>query len=528
MDEAKLDERKRELAARVVELAKQAVLTNAPFLAPALQKLCTSYRTLHAPFGTNGRELFVDADVVLSEYARTRQPPVHDLVHVLLHCLLLHPFMRESSSVDRDAWDLASDIEVERLAAELLGPRRGPRGEALGVIVSTLERDLGMPLSTERIYRALEKGTYARRRSQWHQVVAVDDSLWWPESKHRLKRLFGGAGESPDASQRAHGGGGPHTSGASRTLKKPGASPDARRSQSEQQDGRSKPQDSSGERHNKPLQQRTRSVQEALDERSDAGGLGASPERLRQEWRRAACSVHLDLKTMSRDQGRSLRELSHALEVSGTPRADLATFLRQFASYHETLRISPDEFDYVFYTYGLELFGNMPLIENLEVSEQRRVHDFVIVVDTSASVEGQVVQRFVEEAYGVLSTEDLFCDRVNVHVVQCDAAVRDDAKLTSKADLERWKSHLVLRGFGGTDFRPAFAYVDELVAKGEFEELAGLLYFTDGWGTYPVHPPAYRTAFVFYDSSHSQEAVPPWAMQLELSREQLERGVHEH
>lgn len=521
MSESDLEGRKRELANRVVELAKQNVLANAYFLAPALSMLHLEYRTLDAPFATDGRALFVDADVVLSEYARTRTPPTHDLVHVLLHCLLLHPFVKDSPEFDRDAWELAGDIEVERLTAELLGPREGSRGQALGIIVGKLQGELGVPLGTERIYRALKEGKFSRERHAWQRVVAVDTPDWWNTNSHRRTHRQGKASESQDASQQSHRGGGPNKSGASRTLKTPRAS-SATNGQDEA--GQLPQQNQGSDAEPKPPTPRERGFQEAYDKRAEVGGLDLPSEELRQEWRRAARSVHLDLTTMSSGRGAALGELSHALEVSGTSHTDLAEFLRQFGAYHEVLQVSPDEFDYVFYTYGLKLYGNMPLIENLEVSVEHRIHDFVIVIDTSASVEGEVVKRFVEETFGVLSTESLYCDQVNVHVIQCDAAVRDDVKLTSPADLDRWKAHVVLRGFGGTDFRPAFEYVDKLQERGEFTELVGLLYFTDGWGTYPVRPPGYKVAFVFYDSNHPKEAVPNWAMQLELSRAQLERG----
>lgn len=57
----------------------------------------------------------------------------------------------------------------------------------------------------------------------------------------------------------------------------------------------------------------------------------------------------------------------------------------------------------------------MPLIEPLEYREQRLVRDFVIVIDTSGSVDGEVVQKFVDTTLDVLTSEGAFCDRVNVH-----------------------------------------------------------------------------------------------------------------
>ena len=44
---------------------------------------------------------------------------------------------------------------------------------------------------------------------------------------------------------------------------------------------------------------------------------------------------------------------------------------------------------------------------------------------------------------------------------------------------------LTLYGRGGTDFRPAFEYIEELRKNGELTKLDGMLYFTDGMGVYP-------------------------------------------
>ena len=63
-----------------------------------------------------------------------------------------------------------------------------------------------------------------------------------------------------------------------------------------------------------------------------------------------------------------------------------------------------------------------------------------------------------------------------------------------------------------------FAYVDEALAAGELNDLGGLIYFTDGQGTYPTRRPAFETAFVFLDSDDAAASspVPPWAMKVVL------------
>ena len=77
---------------------------------------------------------------------------------------------------------------------------------------------------------------------------------------------------------------------------------------------------------------------------------------------------------------------------------------------------------------------------------------------------------------------------------------------------------------GGTDFRPAFSYVDSLIKEHKFKKLKGLLYFTDGYGRYPARRPDYDTAFVFLEENYNDRQVPPWAIKLILTPDDLTEG----
>ena len=107
---------------------------------------------------------------------------------------------------------------------------------------------------------------------------------------------------------------------------------------------------------------------------------------------------------------------------------------------------------------------------------------------------------------------------MNVLVVQCDAAIADVARIGSPADLEAYLDDLEIKGLGGTDFRPVFAYVDAAVERGDLTNLGGLIYFTDGQGTYPARKPDYDAAFVFVDDATAAASppVPTWAMKVVL------------
>ena len=111
---------------------------------------------------------------------------------------------------------------------------------------------------------------------------------------------------------------------------------------------------------------------------------------------------------------------------------------------------------------------------------------------------------------------------MNIHIIQCDARVQCDEKIESLMDLDLYLQEMELRGFGGTDFRPAFEYVNLLCEKGEFTDLRGLVYFTDGQGVFPRKQPKYDAVFVFLDDGYSDPEVPPWALKLILDERELQ------
>ena len=161
-------------------------------------------------------------------------------------------------------------------------------------------------------------------------------------------------------------------------------------------------------------------------------------------------------------------------------------------------------------------------ITPLEYKDSKKVKEFVIAIDTSASCRGPLVSAFLQKTYALLCGEENFFRKMNVHIIQCDHEVQKDTKITCKDDLDHFLSHEKLTGFGSTDFRPVFVHVDELLKKGEFENLKGLLYFTDGYGVYPEKMPPYDVMFVFLDNGDEGPQVPPWAIKVLLDYEELE------
>ncbi len=247
------------------------------------------------------------------------------------------------------------------------------------------------------------------------------------------------------------------------------------------------------------------------------------------QWSDNREKIQTEMETMGSRQEEDTKSLLEQVQVENRERYDYRRFLRKFSVLCEELHLDDDSFDYGFYTYGLSLYGNMPLIEPLETREVSRIEDFVIVIDTSMSCSGELVRRFLEETYDVLCEADSYFKKTNIHIIQCDEQVQDDVLIACREDLERYMADFTVIGKGGTDFRPAFAHVDQMLGRGEFRRLKGLLYFTDGEGIYPVRRPVYDTAFVFVKDQYTDISVPPWAVKLILEPEQLtEEDSNEH
>lgn len=240
-----------------------------------------------------------------------------------------------------------------------------------------------------------------------------------------------------------------------------------------------------------------------------------------EEWKKISERIKAELKSFSKDK-MDKKSMIQNLEEATKEHYDYGDFLRRFSVSGEDMLMNDDEFDYVYYTYGLQLYGNLPLVEPLEYKDVNKIKEFVIAIDTSASCRGKVVQAFLNKTYSILKSSENFFRKVNIHIIQCDSQVQSDTKITCDDDFEAFMKQGKLEGFGSTDFRPVFTYVNQCIERGEFENLKGLIYFTDGYGVFPSQKPPYDTAFVFLENDFEQPEIPAWAIKLVLSSEEIE------
>ena len=163
-----------------------------------------------------------------------------------------------------------------------------------------------------------------------------------------------------------------------------------------------------------------------------------SPEEQEQEqqskwqdekWQDLSSKTQTGLETMMSDHGTGGEAVLEQVRVAVRDDVDYRAFLRRFAAPREVVAVDGDAFDYIFYTYGLQLYGNMPLVEPPETREDHRIEDFVIAVDTSMSTSGELVRQFLACTYAVLRSAGTFTRKVNIHIIQCDDQIRSDTAI---------------------------------------------------------------------------------------------------
>ncbi len=248
-------------------------------------------------------------------------------------------------------------------------------------------------------------------------------------------------------------------------------------------------------------------------------------ERQDQRWQSLAEKAQTGMETVLAGQAAGGEAVLEQLRVAAREGVDYRAFLRRFAAPREVMAVDGDAFDYGFYAYGLQIYGNMPLVEPPETKEDRRIEDFVVAVDTSMSTSGELVRQFLACTYAVLRSTETFARRVHIRIMQCDDHLRSDTVIHDNDDLREYMERFTLAGGSATDFRPVFDRVRELQAMGELAKLRGLVYFTDGMGIYPEKRPPYETAFVLLEEPPLSVRVPPWAVRLVLGEDGLGKAV---
>ena len=490
-----MDRQKRaeELAIQILKYARNELLVAFRFLDLALCKPEYQAGDLET-LGIDGKYLRFNPNYIFALYKQGGGELNHSFLHAIFHCVFSHPFV--NSSVNHDLWDLSCDIAVEGILNELnMKQLETLTGSAMAVELAALEQ--GGKLTAERLYkRFTDEPPSSEEYQRLHDLFCRDEHGLWYEPPEQQESAFLAAAEPGGDSE-------------------DGDSEDSDSEGGDSEDGDSEDGDSEdGEGASSGSMTTEITMGGAADRVADSG--------LQDEWRAISQRVQVDLETASQlSWGDRAANLLQNVQEVNREKYDYSEFLRKFAVLGEAMQINDDEFDYIFYTYGLSLYRNIPLIEPLEYKDVKRIREFVIAIDTSGSTSGELVQKFVQKTYNILKSTESFFSKINLHIVQCDADIQEDVKITCQEDFDEYLKTMTIKGLGGTDFRPVFRYVDELIHKGEFVNLRGLIYFTDGYGDFPERKPAYETAFLFVEDAFNNPDVPPWAIKLVLQKDEI-------
>lgn len=195
---------------------------------------------------------------------------------------------------------------------------------------------------------------------------------------------------------------------------------------------------------------------------------------------------------------------------------DYQAFLERFMVEGEERILNPDSFDPIFYDYSRRHYDGPVLLEPLETSEVRRLSELVIAIDTSGSCSGEIVRQFLRETFTILEKKERFFRRMRVHILQCDSMIQDYQLIESEQDWQAYRKKVKITGFGNTDFRPVFAWIEKNRQTGVIRDIKGLIYFTDGDGIYPRSAPDYETVFVYLNERLMKGKMPEYIRPLNL------------
>lgn len=505
----------RHYAKEILRVARNGLLMNYRFFDRVIYQL-TPLENDEFFFGSDGQTLYYESAGLIRSFRENPLAVEWMILHTLFHCLYLHPFL--SAGKDPLVWDVACDCYVSHI---LLLFKKGDSSLSQFIPldaqnwIENLTRQVHV-FSATSLYayfiRALSQGTLTREALMAASLpLCLDDHRPWypPEEKEK---------QPSDSGQ---GNGKPREDPSSQEKKKP-------------QPADQKPEGTPQKEEAAPQGGEPEEGGEGNGEAPDGDGSGQGGnggevsqdsamafaqhrqrmERAQEAWTELARQVEVALNAnLVQLHGLDPGSFASTLEHITRENESYTDFLRRFASIQEEVRLDMDEFDYIYYTLGMDTYGNVPLVEPLEYKEIPSIRSFVIVLDTSGSCSDELIRRFLTKTYDILCEEQLFGTTLHVHILQCDAAVQSHVFIQNREELEKYAQSVTVLGRGGTDFRPAFAYVDKLFEEEQITKLDGLLYFTDGYGTYPTAPTAYPTAFLFSEMNGSVP-VPAWAMRI--------------
>lgn len=136
-----------------------------------------------------------------------------------------------------------------------------------------------------------------------------------------------------------------------------------------------------------------------------SNGDGAGGQVL---WRRTREKLSAYMKEEKPKIGSGTAGAKLTLPESPENSVRFASLLRAFSVTRENRHVNDADFSYSWYAYGMEHYDGVALIEPLEYSEERKLRELAIVIDTSASCSRGMTSWFLRAVHDILLRERLF------------------------------------------------------------------------------------------------------------------------
>lgn len=473
-------QKKAEIGKKIVESVQKHLAERYPYMLLAVYSLTPLYDPMEKSLSTDGRYVFFSPDYLIPLYKdkRKRVQMEKRYMHILMHCILGH--VTDRAGKNETAYDAMVDLNVAIVMSGF--PDKGIRTTTKFMSSDKTERLRERwkdKLTAERYGDMMSDSHVGKLVESMSQLVVQDDHTHWNHINsvaEKEEQKKGRSGNRKQGKEKKQGDGG----------------------------------DSSAEKKN-------------MDYR----------EEIREHWKNI-CGMMLSQGMLESDKwmygvmkGSLLAQETEVYGMSKENHCSYREFLQRFTENMEVMKLDEDSFDYIWYHIGTQWYDNMPILEPLEYKEDRICDNIVIAIDTSGSCEGDVARRFLRETFTLFRDMSVSGRQFQVYLMQCDMEITYEQELRTEEDIPDFEN-MELKGFGGTNFCPVFERIEQLQDGGKLQKVKGLIYFSDGFGTFPKKVPDYETVFVLppiYEKygflDDSQQTIPSWVTKVQLTEDDL-------
>ena len=361
---------------RVLNAARTELYIDMRFFGSALNSLGYEMDLSTTSVGTDAVNIRFNPSHVLRLFVEEPGKLNRTYLHMLLHCIFMHMYTSANFSDER-LFDICADIVVESILD-------GMDYQCIYRVSSDyrdkwyelLEKEVKV-LTVEKLYRYFteEHELDIFEMEKLEREFALDDHGFW--SRLTDKPSNDGSDKNEDEQNQKE----------MPPLDEDYQNPEGdNKTDSNDQSDQSDSSGNSGNSNNYTGRNKTKFI---------------SPRRLQQikdakkNWDKEEKRIQTEIETIGKEHSDRLGKLTWLLKVQNTSRTDYREFLRRFKVLREEGGVDLDSFDYGMYSFGLDHYGNMPLIEENEFREVKKIQELVIAIDTSASCKDSLVQRFL-------------------------------------------------------------------------------------------------------------------------------------